>query len=128
MAEPLPARSDITLYRGDTRVWTDTLERNTGTATEPVWQPINLTGHTAIAQIRDGRTPTSAVVATMTTTIPDAMGGKVRRELTATASAAIPDPTEGVSYWWDLQITRTVDGFVRTYLYGRVKVDGDVSR
>ena len=128
MAEPLPGKRDITLYRGDTRVWTDLLERNVGTELVPVWEPLDLTDHTFLAQIRDGLEPPTTVLATM---LVEATGtpGEIRRTLSATQTANLPGPTEDLpALFWDLQVTRTSDGFVRTWLAGKVKVRGDVSR
>lgn len=130
--EPLPADVPLTLKRGDTRIWADTIERNTGTAAAPVWVPYDLTGHTFLCQIREG--------------VPDENGAlKPNRAgaLKATIAVTMDDPTTGVCTFtltsteadgldvnpcfWDFQITRTSDGFRRTHLSGKVKVLGDVS-
>lgn len=121
--QPLPADYPLVLYRGDTRVFDITLERNTGTAEVPVWAPVDLTGHTFDAEIRTAKDDTAvlaeiAVASTAPTT------GVLRLTLTATEAAKLV----GTSAFWDLEVTRTSDGFVRTYLAGKVKVRGDVSR
>lgn len=115
--EPLPANAPMTIYRGDTRVWQDIF---TDTATG---DPIDLTGHTFLAQIRVSRDDPQvlAVIAVDTT---QAAAGIIVRTLTATEAMKVT----GTSAYWDYQITRTADGFVRTYLSGRVKIRGDVSR
>lgn len=115
--EPLPAPYPIKLYRGDTRVWQDAFtDTDTGV-------PLDLTGHTFLAQIRP--TPDSVdVLATMTVDTTRIGEGIITRTLSADDSALL----EIGSAYWDLEVTRTSDGFVRTYLAGRVRIRGDVSR
>lgn len=115
--EPLPANYPITLYRGDTRVWMD--EFSDGATGDP----IDLSGYTFVAQIRESR-EASDVLAEMTVDDSEAELGRLTRTLSATDSGALPIG----SAFWDLQATRTADGFVRTYLAGRVRVTGDISR
>lgn len=128
--EPLPALVPLTLVVGDSRTWTDVIERNTGTDAVPVWVPYDLTGHTFLAQIRASRLRTATLYATIAVTATNAAGGEIELVLTsaeadglAAASAATP-PNKA---WWDLQIVRTLDGFKRTHLAGKVKILGDVS-
>lgn len=129
--EPLPADMPLTLKRGDTRVWTDTIERNTGTDAAPVWVPYDLTGHTFLAQIRAGKDVggalvpdrTGALKATMAVTSTDPSTGVV----TFTLTSAEADNLDVSVCFWDFQITRTSDSFRRTHLSGKVKVLGDVS-
>lgn len=121
--EPIPADVKLTLVQGDSRTWTDVIERNTGTDDDPVWEPYDLTGHTFLAQIRAARLRTSTLYATIAVTATDAANGEVELNLTADeADSLVPGPA-----FWDLQITRTSDGFVRTHLAGKVKVLGDAS-
>lgn len=124
-SEPLPATVKLTLYRGDTRVWTDVIEENTGTETAPVWTPKDLTGHTFLAQIRSDRNRTDPVVATIAVEAVDAPNGVITRTLTATEADKLG--SDGSRLFWDLQITRTSDGFRRTYMAGPVTVKGDAS-
>ena len=122
-SEPIPAEVKLTLVQGDSRTWTDVIERNTGTDAAPVWAPYDLTGHTFLAQIRSERLRSSTLYATMTVTATDAVNGEIQISLPASeADNLVPGAA-----WWDLQITRTSDGFVRTHLAGKVKVLGDVS-
>jgi hypothetical protein len=121
--EPLPANVPLTLYRGDTRVWTDTIERNTGTDEAPMWVPYDLTGHTFLAQVRATKDRTSALKATIAVVATDAVNGVVGFTLTS----AEADGLDVNPCYWDFQITRTSDSFRRTHLAGKVKVLGDVS-
>lgn len=122
--QPLPAKVDLTLYRGDTRVWTDVIEENVGTDDAPEWAPKDLTGHTFLAQIRPDR-DRSDVIATIDVEATDAVNGEIVRTLTAAQADLLGD--HNARLFWDLQVTRTSDGFVRTYMAGSVKVMGDAS-
>jgi hypothetical protein len=125
MPEPLPANAPLTLYRGDTRIWTVTVESNTGTDAAPVWAATDLTGYTFLSQIRVDRNRAGPVVATIAVTATDAPNGVLRLELTSTEADKFP--SDGARFYWDLELTRTSDGFRRTYLAGAVRVMGDVS-
>jgi hypothetical protein len=114
-AEPLPADYPLTLYRGDTRVWE--LE-----FTHDDDRPLDLTGYEALAQIRASRDG-GDVLASMSIDESNASAGRLRLRL----EAADTNITATRAYW-DLQLTRTSDGFVRTWLYGAVRIRGDVSR
>ncbi len=122
--QPLPAVSTETLYRGDTRVWLDVLEENTGTDEAPVWTPKDLTGYTFRSQLRaDPDTPD--VMATLAIAlVGDPIEGTITRTLSAEQAAGLVPGTA----WFDLELTRTVDGWVHTYLAGKWKIKGDVSR
>lgn len=120
---PLPADAPLTLYRGDTRVWSDTVEKNVGTDDAPVWVPYDLTGYTFLAQIRADTSRTDPVKATIAVTATDAAHGAI--QLTLTSAEA--DGLDVTPLYWDLQFTRTSDSFRRTHLAGKVKVLGDVS-
>jgi len=114
-AEPLPAKVNLKLYRGDTRIWEDRFTTGNG-------QPLDLTGHDFIAQIR----PTADAVTVMCTIavdVTDAPGGVIRRTLTAAEAKKLT----GDSAVWDLEST-SPDGFVRTYMSGRVAILQDVAR
>jgi hypothetical protein len=114
-AEPLPADYPLTLYRGDTRV----LELE---FTHDDESPLDLSGYEALAQIREAR-DSASVLAEMHVDDSNASAGRLRLRLDA------DDTNLSVARaYWDLQLTRTSDGFVRTWLYGAVRIRGDVSR
>jgi hypothetical protein len=130
--EPLPATVNLTLWRGDTRIWNDTIETNTGTDLAPVWVPYDLTGHTFLCQIREGAVDangnlrpsrTGALKATIACTALAPTSGVVTFTLTAIEADGLDVPT----CFWDFQITRTSDSFRRTHLAGKVTVKGDTS-
>lgn len=125
MSDPLPAAAPLKLYRGDTRIWTALIEVNTGTDDAPVYVPYNLTGNDLLAQIRTDKNRTDPVVATLTTTAADPTSGVVT--ITLTSADADLLGADGTVLWWDLQTTRTSDGFRRTWLAGKVTVKGDTS-
>lgn len=126
MNDPLPASVALALYRGDTRVWTALIEDNTGTDAAPVWVPHDLTGHTVLSEIRSDKNRTAPVVATIATVVAaDPTTGVVTLTLTSTEADKLGN--DKTTLWWDLQTTRTSDGFRRTWLAGRVTVLGDVS-
>lgn len=123
-AEPLPASWVKTLYRGDTREWTELIEENTGTTLAPVWTAKDLSGYTMRAQIRatqDDATVMATITCAFTT---DGVDGML--SLTLPASEAVKLVPGKV--WADLELTRTSDGFVHTYLAGKWTVRADVSR
>ncbi len=121
--EPLPARVPITLYRGDTRVWDDTFSLD--------GEPMPLDGYTFSCQVRDqpersdrAYDPGAQPMAVIEVDVLDAAAGRIRRTLTHDESAKL---VPGRAYW-DLQLIRAADGYVRTYLAGPVTIVGDVSR
>jgi hypothetical protein len=115
--EPLPGNYPLTLYRGDTRVWQLRFRDDDDEATTS-----DLTGVTWLAQIRARDDDT--VLASMSVDDEHAAEGELVLTLTASATSSLP---VGSAQSWDLQATRP-DGSVRTYLAGRVRVRGDVSR
>ena len=123
MAEPLPASVPLTLVQGDSRTWTDVIERNTGTDDDPEWVPFDLTGHEPLAMIRATRDRDSTLYSTIEVEVTDAEAGELELRLTAEEADSL---VIGRAFW-DLQLTRTSDGFVRTHLAGKVKVLGDVA-
>lgn len=123
--QPLPIDGGtLTLYRGDSRVWSDVIEENTGTDDAPVWTPFDLTGWTVVSQIRSDLNREGTPI-DVTVDVSDAANGVVQRLLEATASADL-GPDKSTAYM-DVQMTRTSDGFVRTYKKWKIKVGGDVS-
>lgn len=119
--EPLPAKSPLKLYRGDTRVWEDVFRR-APVPPATVGDPVDLTGWVWLAQIR-ATEDAAEVMATIDVEVVDAAAGTIRRTLTA----AEADKLVAGTAHWDLQATDP-DGVVRTYLAGQVRVIGDVSR
>ena len=106
-----PARYDLAVYEGDSfhwqfKMWTDDTKTT----------PIDLTGASAMAQIRDK--PGGTVLATLTCTV--TAPNVVDVVLSATASETV---AAGV---WDLQVTGS-GGWVTTYVAGKVAVTQDVT-
>lgn len=116
--EPLPGDYPLTLYRGDTRVWTVAFYEDDGTT--PISSDLSA-GHTFRSEIRATQDAT-AVLATITVAAADA------NTLTLTLPATQAVLLVGSSAFWDLEVTRTSDSFVRTYLSGDVELVKDVSR
>lgn len=117
MPQPLPAKYDFSLYRGDTRIWEHHL------TLPDLITPIDITGWVFTAKYR--ATPNSTdVIAVEACVVTDGPGGIVRRTLTATESAKLPRG----SVAWDLQALKP-GGEVKTYLTNSaVVVVGDASR
>lgn len=123
----LPGRYDLTgedpatgrgLYRGDTKSWSVEFFQDDGTT--PITEDLS-TGHTFLSEIR-ASPDASVVLATITVAATGA------NALSLTLPAAQAAQLTGSSGSWDLQVTRTSDGFVHTYLFGDVDILGDVSR
>lgn len=125
MADTLPALwAAKLLERGDDRQWLELFEENTGTDSAPVWEPIDLSGHTFLCQIKastEDAQPMATVDVDFTT---DGTDGS----LTLTISHDEADNLVPGVVYIDLQITRTSDGWRQTYLQGKWKVKADVSR
>lgn len=123
----LPGKYDLTglraIYRGDTRTWPVTFQHNDGTEDEPELVPIDLSGCTFRAQIRATKDDPD-VMAVIEVDDADAATGVL--VLTLTAEEA--EQLEGTSAYWDLEVTTTATDVVHTYLAGKVKIVGDVSR
>lgn len=122
MAEPLPAKVNLTLYRGDTRIWTDDF-----TEGDPA-TPKDLTGYTWLCQIRDDKNR-GDIVAVIDVDATDAATGRIVRTLTALEADKLPGEPDGETapvLYWDLQSTSPA-GMVRTWMAGAVKVKGDAS-
>lgn len=120
MADALPGKRDVKLYRGDTRHWTATFTEDD--------VAYDLTGHTWLCEIRADRSR-GTVLATLTVDATDAATGTIARTLSA-AEADTLEPTDPADpesyYWWDLQSTAP-SGDVTTWLAGKVTVAGDAS-
>jgi hypothetical protein len=119
--EPLPGDYPITLYRGDTRVWTFAFLEDDQETT------IDLTGKTWESEVRSA-TDASPVLLTFTIDDTDAADGVIVVTLPATAWDDVDiGSTAPTSKWfWDLQSTEA--GVVRTWVKGKVKVLWDVTR
>jgi hypothetical protein len=108
-----PGVYPLALYRGDTHRWQARLWDDTAGGT-----PVDLTGSTVAAEIRDKPGGTFVVELEATITPPNIIDVAIDGEaMWATC------PSKGV---WDLQITNP-DGDVRTVLRGDVTVTGDVT-
>lgn len=122
MAEAIPVKIKRTLYRGDSRTWTHVFtDTDTG-------DPIDITGWTFTAQFRPDL-DRGTVTCESACTVSDGANGVLVEELTPTEadklpgqSAATPNPV----VYWDLQSVDG-DGFTRTWMYAKCKVEGDVS-
>ena len=85
--------------RGETldRTWTIEQQDSNG-----VWQPVDLTGSTAILQVRDQATEAGALILELSTANGGLTlgNGTIRRQVTAAASGAIPVG----NYYYDLAV------------------------
>jgi hypothetical protein len=118
-SEPLPGDYPVTLYRGDTRVWSLAFTEDDGTT------PIDLTGKTWRAQVRETVDSASPLM-DITVDDTDAATGELVLTLPATEWVGVAAETPTEKWYWDLESTDA--GVVRTYLAGKVKIRGDVSR
>ena len=110
----LPARHDVALYRGDTwaqtfRVWEDAIG---GT-------PADLTGATALAEIREVHGGALLAALGVAITLPNEIGVTLH----AAGWDGFPARSSAV---WDLQVTYP-GGVVRTLVSGGVGIVGDVT-
>jgi hypothetical protein len=108
----MPSQFDISVYRGDTwrqqiTLWADAAKT----------QPVDLTGATVKAEVRDKAMGKLLFSFACTVTLPNI----VEVGLDAAVSGALTG--KGV---WDLQVTFS-GGDVRTFLVGAVKVVADVT-
>ena len=109
-----PERRDLRLYRGDTftltvRLWVDMVGG----------VPVDLTGVTAAAEIRD--VPSGALLATFGVAI---TGNEINLTLPAGSWSMFPARSSAV---WDLELSEP-GAVVRTILAGTVAISGDVTR
>jgi hypothetical protein len=107
-----PGVYDLTMYRGDSYRWRVALWQDTAATI-----PVDLTGATVAAEIRDKTAGTSVVTLGVVVTPPNVI------DLEMTPASYEGCPTKGV---WDLQVTYP-DASVRTVLKGAVAVNGDVT-
>ena len=110
----LPAKVDYELWQGDT--W------EPGTITASIsGTPINLTGYTAKMEIRNINS--GSVVLTLTSPS-SGIAMTSLGVITITMTAAQTNALWG-EYAYDLQITQTSSGAIRTYTYGVITVSAD---
>lgn len=112
----LPAREDLTFYRGDTQRLVRRLKDANGDF-------FDLTGCTPKAQIRT-LTSSPDVLIEFTCSLDTQSGstlGGVILAIPAGATSALPSTT-----MWDFQLTHP-DGSVRTYLFGNITAEGQVT-
>ena len=121
MAEPLPGDYPLTLYRGDTRVLSLAFTEDDGTTA------VDLSGHTWRAQVRQTYDSASSEL-DFTVDDTDAATGVLVLALDDTDWTGVAASLPTDKWYWDLEGTRTADTFVQTFLGGKVKVVGDVSR
>lgn len=110
--EYLPANYDLVLYKGDFFQVAVTLKDSLG-------DPINLSGYTAQCSIKANLGATDSFNAMLTVT-PEL--GKVDILFPSSVTSLL----NAGDYVWDMQLT-DVDGNVRTYFAGDVKVYGEVT-
>lgn len=115
-ATKLPSNVDLSIWKGDAQEYLIKLE---STNTDGTKSPIDLTGCTAQAVIRQDFSATTTYPFTCTVT--NATGGEVKVYLSSADSKNIP----AGDYVWNFQIT-AANGDVRTYLAGDVKVHAEV--
>ena len=109
----IPGSYDLCLYRGDTGRWRFQLWQDEGKTT-----PVDLTGATALAQIRNA--PGGTVLATPATTI-------IAPNLIDMVLSPADSQNLGPAGVWDLEVTYA-SGDVATPIGGRVQVRQDVTR
>ena len=118
MADPgLPGSAPLTLYRGDTRVWTVAFTTDDG-------DNLDLSGRTWVAQVR-GDQDRGTLLATITVDTTDAATGGLTLTLPSSESLGLTTTDGRAVAYWDLQSDDS--GVVTTWLAGKVKILGDVS-
>jgi hypothetical protein len=116
-----PGRHDLILVRGDSAAVTLTFTEDDGTTA------VDLSGHTWRAQVRQTY-DSAASELDFTVDDADAATGVLVLELDDTDWTGVAATLPTDKWYWDLEGTRTADTFVQTFLGGKVKVVGDVSR
>jgi hypothetical protein len=107
---PSPGTYDLAPYRGDDYGWRFVLWQDTAKT-----QPVDLTGCTAKAEIRDKSNGTKIAALTSVVTMPNT----ITVTLTAAVSRTAPNGK------WDLQVTFPTG--VRTVVAGSVKFTEDIT-
>ncbi len=109
---PMPGICDLEFYRGDSQYFEVTLWDDTAFTV-----PVDLTGATAKAEIRDKSAGVFVVELDCAITPPNTIA------VTMTPAMWVGAPSKGV---WDLQLTMP-SGEVRTVLAGKVDITADVT-
>lgn len=110
-----PKRYDIEIYQGDTFSFQLKLKDNAA-------NPVDVTGWTALAQIRKISDSSPGETPAMSATI-QGTEGTVVLSLTDTETSALDGETE---YKYDVQLT-DAGGNKRTYIGGKITVTEDIS-
>ena len=110
----MPSEYDLAIYRGDTGHWQFKLWQDDAKTI-----PVDLTGVTALSQIRDRPQGTQIFNMTCTVTLPNI----VDVVLAPAVSITLPGTFKGA---WDLQLTYP-SGTVATPVFGNVTVQADVT-
>jgi len=109
----MPGNYPLNIYRGDDQWWHFILWADAEKTT-----PVDLTGVTSKAEIRDRPSGTVVIQPATAITLPNhiymSMSGILTRQLPASGR-------------WDLQLTNDGNGYVSTILAGAVKVTGDIT-
>lgn len=108
----LPLNVDLLGYQGDD------LYLDVAVTDPDDGSPVDLTGHTAESQIRS-TPPSTEIMAAFDATI---AGNIIHLHLPADQSSTVSPPAA-----WDVQTTDT-NGIVRTYAYGLVRMQQQVTR
>ena len=109
-----PGTYNLNLYRGDSYSWRFQLWHD-----DAKTQPVDLTGSTAAAEIRDRSAGTNIVA--LDAVITDAPAGIIDVAFPATLWADNPPAGK-----WDLELTDSA-GNVNTIVAGAVKITGDIT-
>lgn len=107
----MPAAYNLSIYRGDTTQWTFLIWSDASKTT-----PVDLTGYTAKAQLRDRPGGSTIVPTTVDIIIPN----------TLVMTLDSTDSKNTVNGVWDLQLT-SPDSTVVTIVAGQVTVTPDVT-
>jgi len=121
----LPGVLALTLIRGDSYTWEESIEVNTGTDAAPVWQVKDVSGYTWRAQIRSDPDAADVMATIVVDYLTDGTDGVLRLKLTATESRKLVPG----NVTFDLEATSKTDPEdVHTYLSGKWKIKADTTR
>ena len=111
-----PGEQNFQYTEGDDETYVITLVR------QATLQPIDLTGATVSAEVRDNSASLGGVViATATCTVTDGPGGQLTMELASTDTKTMG----GITYKYDIQVE--IGGKKRTYLKGELQGTNEVT-
>jgi hypothetical protein len=108
-----PKRYDIVIYQGDTLTFSMVLKNGA--------TPIDITGWTALAQIKKVSDSTAAETPSLTVTV-GTTDGKVTISLSDTGTSALQGATD---YKYDVQLSDGTNK--RTFIGGKITVTEDIS-